>query len=284
MGGNIMTIQNANMKAVAKLAHAMLSTLLLMLAAPASADQLADIKARGKLVVGIGDAIPPFTFRRAGGEPVGYDVDLVRDVAERMGVKLEMVSVAETERMSALQQGKVDLVASTFTRTPERERDVDFSVTMFYSPQVIIVDKASGVTSVKQLAGRKIGVLRGRTADKNILDVIPTAQIVFVDSYAGAFSGLKEKKLDGFAADNLVLRTNLKKENDAERYFFIPDFNKGREAGFGIKKGETALKNAVDRALLDMEASGEAAKIFDVWFGPKSDVPIERTFKIQANQ
>ena len=189
-----------------------------------------------------------------------------------------------SKRISALQQGKVDLVASTFTRTPERERDVDFSVTMFYSPQVIIVDKAVGVTSVKQLAGRKIGVLRGRTADKNILDVIPTAQIVFVDSYAGAFSGLKEKKLDGFAADNLVLRTNLKKENDAERYFFIPDFNKGGEAGFGIKKGETALKNAVDRALLDMEASGEAAKIFDVWFGPKSNVPIEQTFKFQANQ
>jgi polar amino acid transport system substrate-binding protein len=278
-----MTIQNANMNAAVKLAQAMLSTLLLLPAAPASADRLADIKAHGKLVVGISDAIPPFTFRRAGGEPAGYDVDLVRGVAERIGVNLEMISIVETERISALQQGKVDLVASTFTRTLERERDVDFSVNMFYSPQVIIVDKASGLTSVKQLAGRTIGVLTGRTADKNILDVIPTAQIVFVASYAGAFSALKEKKLDAFAADNLVLRTNLKKENDAQRYFFVPDFNKGREAGFGIKKGETALKNAVDRALLDMEASGEAPKIFDVWFGPKSDVPIARTFKIHAN-
>jgi polar amino acid transport system substrate-binding protein len=277
-----MTIHKTNMKAVTQSAEAILSTPLPT--APASAGHLADVKARGKLVVGISDAIPPFTFRRSGGEPVGYDVDLLRGVADRIGVKLEMVSLAETERISALQQGKVDLVASTFTRTPERERVIDFSVNIFYSPQVIIVDKASALTSVKQLAGCKIGVLTGRTADKNILDAIPTAQIVFVDSYASAFEGLRDKKLDGFAADNLVLRTNLKKENDSQRYFFVPDFHKQREAGFGLKKDETALKNSVDRALLDMEASGEAARIFDAWFGPKSDVVIRRTFKIQANQ
>ena len=144
-----MTIHKTDMKAVTQSAEAILSTPLPT--APASAGHLADVKARGKLVVGISDAIPPFTFRRSGGESVGYDVDLLRGVADRIGVKLEMVSLAETERISALQQGKVDLVASTFTRTPERERVIDFSVNIFYSPQVIIVDKASALTSVKQL-------------------------------------------------------------------------------------------------------------------------------------
>lgn len=272
----------AGVRFVPAAAASVLSVLALVtLVAPASADRLDDIRARGKLVVGISDAIPPFTFRRADGEAAGYDVDLLRGVAARLGVKLETVTVPETERIKALQQGKVDLIASTFTRTPERERAVGFSLDIFYSPQVIIVDKASGLTSVKQLGGRSIGVLKGRTADKNILAVIPTARIVFVDDYPAAFAGLRTKTLDGFAADNLVLRTNMKKEADADRFFFIPDFEKGRNAGFGIKMGEVTLKFAVDQALYDMEENGEAAKVFDVWFGPKSPVPIERSFVIE---
>jgi polar amino acid transport system substrate-binding protein len=255
--------------------------LLLSLAAGASADRMADIRARGKLVVGVSDAIPPFTYRGLGGAAVGYDIDILRGVATRLGVFLETVTVPETERIKALQQGKVDLIASTFTRTPERERQVGFSLDIFSSPQVMIVDKGSGLTSVKALGGRNVGVLKGRTADKNILAVVPTAKIVFIDGYPDAFAGLRAKTLDAFAADNLVLRTNLKKEADADRFLFLPDFRKDRNAGFGIKMGEVMLKFSVDQALFDMEESGEAAKIFDEWFGPKSAVPIERTFKIE---
>ncbi len=99
-------------------------------ATPAAADRLADIKARGTLIVGVSTAIPPFTFQR-GGEVVGYDVDLVRGIAERIGVKLQMLPVGETERIKAVQAGRIDLIASTFTRTPERERDVAFSLDIF---------------------------------------------------------------------------------------------------------------------------------------------------------
>jgi polar amino acid transport system substrate-binding protein len=255
--------------------------LLPVLATSASADRLGDIRARGKLVAGVSDAIPPFTFRGLGGAAVGYDIDLLRGVAARFGVVLETVTVPETERIKALQQGKVDLIASSFTRTPEREREVGFSLDIFSSPQVILVDKASGLTSVKQLAGRGVGVLKGRTADKNVLAVVPAAKIVLVDDYPGAFAGLRNRTIDAFAADNLVLRTNLKKEADAERFAFLPDFQKPRNAGFGIRMGEVMLKFAVDQALYDMEESGEAARIFETWFGPQSAVPITRTFRIE---
>ena len=252
-----------------------------MMMGQAAADRLGDIKERGTLLVGVSDAIPPFTFRR-GGEVVGYDVDLVRGIAQRIGIKVELLTIGETERIKAVQEGRIDLIASTFTRTPERERDVAFSLDIFSSPQVMIVDKESGLTSIKQMGGRKFGVLKGRTSDQNILEVVPTAQFVYLGDYVSAFAGLRNKVFDGFVADNLVLRTNLKKERDAERFFFIPDFKKGRDAGFGMKKDEPALKAAIDRALLDMEASGEALGIYDVWFGPNSEVPIERALRIGA--
>src|SRR5262249_6395436 len=218
---------------------------LVPLVQPAAADRLGDIKLRGKLTVGASDAIPPFTFRR-GGEIVGYDVDLVRGIAERMGVKAEFVTVSEAARVRAIGDGTIDLIASTFTRTPEREREVAFSVNIFYSPQVVIVDQSSGIRSIRALAGRTFGVLKGRTSDKNILEVLPDARFVYVDDYASAFEGLRKRTLDAFVADNLVMRTNLKKESDQARFHFLADFKKDREAGFGMPKGEPALKDAVD--------------------------------------
>jgi len=254
--------------------------LSLALADSAAADRLADIKGRGTLIVGVSTAIPPFTFQR-GGEIVGYDVDLVRVIAERIGVKAVLVPVGEAERVKAVQAGRIDLIASTFTRTPERERDVAFSLDIFNSPQVMIVDKASGLISVKQMTGgRTFGVLQGRTSDQNIREVIKDAEFVYLDSYARAFAGLRHKTFIAFVADNLVLRTNLVREKDMDRFHFIADFSKPRNAGFGMPKNEPALKEAVDRALLAMEASGEAVKIYDVWFGPNSAVPIERALRI----
>jgi len=260
-----------------RLVSILLALLLLTLAA--SADRLDDIKARGTLIVGVSTAIPPFTFQQ-GSEIVGYDVDLVRRIAQHIGVKLELVPVGEADRVKAVQAGKIDLIASTFTRTPERERDVAFSLDIFNSPQVMIVDKASGLTSVKQMNGGTFGVLTGRTSDQNIREVIPDAEFVYLDSYARAFAGLRNKTFIAFVADNLVLRTNLVREKDMDRFHFIADFSKPRNAGFGMPKNEPALKEAVDRALLATEASGEAVKIYDVWFGPNSAVPIERALRI----
>jgi polar amino acid transport system substrate-binding protein len=211
---------------------------------------------------------------------VGYDVDLIRGVARRLGVRLDLVPIKETERVAAVQAGKIDLIASTFTRTPARERVVDFSLDIFNSPQVMIVYTTSGLTSVKQMSGRTFGVLKGRTADKNILEVVPSAKFVYLDDYVSAFAGLRSGTFIAFVADNLVLRTNLRKEKDADRFSFVSDFAKPRNAGFGMPKNEPALKDALNRALLDMEKSGEAIRIYNAWFGPNSAVPIERVLRI----
>jgi polar amino acid transport system substrate-binding protein len=257
----------------------LLAGLLMVQASSAAADRLGDIKARGTLFVGVSTAIPPFTFAR-NGEIVGYDVDLVRGVAQRIGVSLRLLPVAEDVRIKGVLIGQIDLIASTFTRTPERERDVDFSLDIFNSPQVMVVDKASGLTTVKQMGGRVFGVLKGRTSDQNIREVVPSAQFIYLNDYVSAFAGLRNGTFVGFVADNLVLRTNLLKESDATRFHFIADFAKPRNAGFGLPKNEPAFKDAVNKALLAMEQSGEAVKIYDAWFGPNSAVPIERALRI----
>ncbi|MFL6811256.1 MAG: transporter substrate-binding domain-containing protein, partial [Bradyrhizobium canariense] len=117
---------------------------------PAAADRLDDVKARGRLVVGISDTTPPFSFKKPGDSTaIGYDLDVVHAVAKRLGVPVETVSVSSAERIPMLKDGKLDLVATSMTRTPERLSEIDFSFIYFVTPHAVIVRKSSGVTSVR---------------------------------------------------------------------------------------------------------------------------------------
>jgi polar amino acid transport system substrate-binding protein len=266
------------------LAVAAVSAVLLTLVLPATAERLDEVKARGKIIVGVSDTTPPFSFKRPGeNEHAGYDIDLVRAVAKRLGVGVETVSLSSAERIPMLQQGKLDFVATSMTRTPERLREIDFSLIYFVTPHAVIVKKSSGITSVQQLAGRKAASASTSTAGGNLKEVVPSVDIVYVPDYAVAFAALKDGSVDAFPTDESVLRAIVQQDSSPDDYLFLPDFTKSRSVGFALKKGEPGFKDAVNRALLDIEASGEAADIFDAWFGPGSKEPMPRKFKIQPD-
>ncbi len=248
---------------------------------PAAADRLDDIMARHKVIVGVSDTTPPFSFRQ-GDTVTGYDLDLVRAVAKRLGVEAETVSVSSEQRIPMLKDGKLDFVATSMTRTPAREREIAFSVIYFVSPHAVIVKAASDITSVKQLAGRKVSSARTSTAGENLHDVVPDAQIVYVLNYAIAFQALKDGKVDAFTTDESVLSAIVRQDGAPDAYRFLPDFTKSRKVGFALAKAEPRFKAALDRALLDLEASGEAERIFTHWFGPGTEMPLKRTFKIEV--
>jgi polar amino acid transport system substrate-binding protein len=266
------------------LAVAAVSAVLLTLVLPATAERLDEVKARGKIIVGVSDTTPPFSFKRPGeNEHAGYDIDLVRAVAKRLGVGVETVSLSSAERIPMLQQGKLDFVATSMTRTLERLREIDFSLIYFVTPHAVIVKKSSGITSVQQLAGRKAASASTSTAGGNLKEVVPSVDIVYVPDYAVAFAALKDGSVDAFPTDESVLRAIVQQDSSPDDYLFLPDFTKSRSVGFALKKGEPGFKDAVNRALLDIEASGEAAEIFDAWFGPGSQEPMPRKFKIQPD-
>jgi polar amino acid transport system substrate-binding protein len=261
----------------------MSTALLALLVVPAAADKLGDVKARGKLVVGVSDTTPPFSFRKVPENTItGYDIDLVKGVARRMGVALEMVPVSSAERIPLLQQDKLDFVATSMTRTRERLRDIDFSHIYFVTPHAVIVRKESGITSVRQLAGRKASSASTSTAGGNLKDVVADVSIVYVRDYALAFAALKAGEVDAFTTDETVLRAIVRQDGHPDDYVFLSDFTKSRDVGFALKQNEPRLKATINQALLDIESSGEAATIWETWFGPGTEAPMARTFKIQA--
>jgi polar amino acid transport system substrate-binding protein len=260
------------------------ATISAALVTTAAADRLDDVKARGKLIVGVSDTTPPFSFKKPGESVnIGYDIDIVRSVAKRLGVALETVSLSSAERIPMLQQGKLDFVATSMTRTPARLREVDFSYIYFITPHAVIVKKSSGITSVHQLAGRKASSASTSTAGDNLKEAEPAVNVVYVRDYAIAFAALKDGSVDAFPTDESVLRAIVQQDGHPDDYVFLSDFTKSRNVGFAMKKDEPRFKEAVNNALLDIEASGEAAKIFDHWLGAGSEAPIPRTFKIKAD-
>jgi polar amino acid transport system substrate-binding protein len=248
------------------------------IASSAAADKLDDVKARGKLLVGVTESSPPFSFLVPGKGIVGYDVDLAAQLARALGVATEKVPIINAERIPSLQQDRVDLVAVGMTRATNRANDIDFSFAYLDSPHQILVRKDSGIVHVTQLAGRKLALVRSASVDAELKAAVPTMQIVLFDDYKGAFSALQDRQVDGFLADKMLVLWFAKDSGRLDDFALIGDYELPRTAGFALKKNEPRFLDFINTALLKLEASGEAAKIFDVWFAP-----VPRTFRIQPD-
>ena len=258
------------------LAVAGVTLMPLLSSASASADKLDAVKARGKLLVGVTESSPPFSFRDGGKGIVGYDVDLAAQVANRLGVADEKVPIINADRIPALQQDRVDLVAVGMTRSKKRAKDVDFSVAYLDSPHMILVRRENGIAHITQLAGRKLALVRSASVDEKLKAAVPTLQIVYFDTYNAAFAALADRRVDAFLADKMLVIWFAQRSGHAADFTLIADYQLPRTAGFALKKGEPRFLSFVNQTLLDLEASGEAAKIFDKWFAP-----LPRTFRIQ---
>lgn len=265
-----------------------LAALLAAASLPAAADQMADIKSKGELVCGVLGTDEPFSFIKdpSSREIVGYDVGICHAVAKSLGVKPVLRQLAGAARIPELQQGRVDLLAASLTHNREREAQIDFSLSIFVTGQKVMVKKSSGVTQLGQLAEKKVLTVKGSTMELNTKKVLPTAQIVSFDNAPQAFLALQQGKGVGYVNDETSLVNNHSKLGSAATdYAILPENISVEHLALGIKKGEPALREHVNKVLRDLEASGDAEKLFMKWFGPTTNMGFAaRTFKIESDK
>ena len=251
-------------------------------------DTLADAKKKGVLVAGVKDSLPPFGYvDQKSREIVGYDIDFCKEIAKRLGVKLELKPVTSASRMPQLMEGNIDLIVATMTNTPERAKQIDFSDTYFFTGQKFLTKKGT-VKSLKDLEGKKIGTAKGSTSEQNVAKAVPSATILSFDDYPQAVLAMQQGKVIAVTTDESILAGQLgklNKEPSTKGQYEIPDIRISDEPyGIGMRKGDKNLVDFVNKTILDMEKSGEAKKIFDKWFGPDTDTPLKRDFKITAGK
>lgn len=259
---------------------ALLTTLLVVASHCAYADRLDDIKRAGVLRVAAFDSNPPFGFvDQKDNQIVGLDVDYARAVAKRLGVKLEIQPTNPANRVAFLKSGKVDLVFANFTITDERRKEVDFSTPYFESGTQFIAKKGV-LKSPEQLNSLRIGADKGTTNEQQVRARFPNATIVAYDDTPFAFAALRTGNVQAITQDGPKLVALLARTPDKANYEISPFTISNDYEGVGVPKGETRLLDVVNGTLTHLEADGEAAQIYDRWFGPKSAAPLPRLFKI----
>jgi polar amino acid transport system substrate-binding protein len=253
----------------------------------AHADQLADIKKKGELVVGVLGTDEPNSFvDPKSREIVGYEVDLANAIARKIGVKATFKQIAVAARIPELQQGRVDLLAASLTHNKERESQIDFSLTTFVTGQKVIVKTSSGIADVPQLAGKKVLTVKGGTQEENVRKAVPSVEVVTFETTQQAFQALQQGKGAGYVNDEATLVNDIAKLGPAKKdYKILPTNLSVEPLALGIRKNEPALKKVVDDTLAELEKSGEADKIFLKWYGPTTKLQFDkRSFKIDSDK
>jgi polar amino acid transport system substrate-binding protein len=253
----------------------------------AHADQLDDIKKKGELVIGVLGTDEPLTFV----DPktrgfIGYEIDIANAVASKIGVKPVFKQLSVAARIPELQQGHIDILAASLTHNKEREAQIDFSLTHFITGSKVMVTKRSGIQHVAQLAGKKVLAAKGGTMEANLLRAVPTAEVVTFETSQQAFQALQQGKGQGYVNDESTLYGDLTKLGPKKAdYIVLPENLNVEPLALGIRKGETRLKTAVDDTLRALEASGEAGKLYDKWWGKDSKLKFApRDFKFNTDK
>jgi len=248
----------------------------------AHADQLADIKKAGVINVATFDSNPPFgSVDAKTHDIVGYDVDFAKALAKSLGVKLKLVPTNPANRIPLLQSGKADIIVADITITPERAKVVDFSVPYFVTGQQFLVPAASP-DKLDAYATARIGAVKGTTGEQELHTRFPQSRVLAYDDIPLALSALRSGNVQAITQDSTILAGLLDGAPDKAKYKVLPELLSKEEIGVGVKKGETSLLKAVNDELLSLEKTGEATKIYNVWFGPQTKSPQPRLFKIEA--
>jgi polar amino acid transport system substrate-binding protein len=246
---------------------------------PTFADQLDDIKERGSLKCGVLSIANPFGFQDPKTrELVGYDVDFCKGVAGKMGVNAELIPLSVEARIPELKLGKIDVLAAALGYNEERAAQIDYSNRYFVSRQIVIVRQDTDIDALSDLDGLRIASNKGSSNVDYLRQLVPGAEVLTYQDSAAAFLAFVQEKVDGYALSELG--TLQLREKGAVDFVIVPEPLKVEPWGLGVKKDEPALLAAVNAAMDEMEASGEAQAIFDNWFGPETAYNLKRGFTV----
>lgn len=253
---------------------ALLLASLFASALPASAQSIEDIVKKGKLVVGMLVDLPPYGMMNDKGEPDGYDADFAKLMAKSLGVQLEVVAVTGPNRIPYLLTNRVDVLVATFGITPERAKQVWFSMPYSYAEVVVIAPKTVQLSSLDQASNVRIGVPRASTQDTAITAKAPKdAKIMRFDDDATTAQALFSGQVDAIGVAGAI-GAQLVKDNPAlaleQKILLSRQFQ-----GVTMRKGQADLLQWTNTFIYSVKNSGDLDALSQKWFGkPLPEMPV----------
>jgi L-cystine transport system substrate-binding protein len=243
-------------------------------AAAQAADLLDTVKQSGTLKIALEGTYPPFDSRDPSGNLVGFDVDVAKALADRLGVKPQFIATEWSGIIAGLQAGKYDVIVNQVAMTPQRQQALDFSPPYVYSaPQLIQrANDPRHFNSLSDFSGdKRIGVTLGTNYDQ----MAHAVSGINVQTYPGApekLSDLVNGRIDATLDDRLLIPYLIKSSHLPLR----PGAQltgENQQMGIPFRKGNPKFAKAIDDAIASMKQDGTLKKISLQWFGVDATVP-----------
>ena len=250
------------------------------LAAPASADQLADIMAKKELRCGTFADVPPFAAPDPKTrEMVGFDVDNCNAIAKRWGVKAVIVPLSVEARVPEVKLGRVDLTIANLAYTLGRAEQIQFSDPYYLAKEMLAVKASDPATSKADFKGKRLSSTKGSTSELAI-KMNGSEPLTFQDT-GSAFMAVQQNKSLGMVANTMTI-TKLVNESKTKGVALkmIEEPMVFQPIGVGMKKDEPALLAKINATLREMDAAGEINAAWNKWLGPDTEFKLTRTDRV----
>ena len=231
-------------------------------------NSLQKVKDAGKLVLGLDDTFAPMGFRDDSGEIVGFDIDLAKEVASRIGVELEIKPIDWSSSILSLNKGDIDVLWNGVTINESRKAQINFSKPYLNNRLIIVKPKdRNDINAKEDLAGKVLGVQVGSNDEALQSDPISkeAKEIRKYDVNVNAFLDLRAKRIDAVIIDEVAAQYYISEEKVD---FVVVENSPLTEEfyGIGFRKTDVELLTEVDRILDEMKADGKSAEISQKWF------------------
>ena len=253
----------------------------IMIAGAAQAAGTLDRIAQDKAIrIAFREDAPPFSAKAKDAEPVGFMVNLCREVAKRLADQLKLpalkvvyVPVTAANRFDAIKEGKADLLCEPTSATLSRRQIVDFSIPTFVDGASLLIP-ADGPKDLKALGGRKIGVLAGTTTQVELGNSLKAAgieaEVVPAKTHAEGLAMLDDGKVSAYFADRSILMFLVQQSKDPKKLLLAENYLTVEPYALALPRGDEDFRLAVDRALSHIYRDGDIAAIFEKSFGGKA--------------
>ena len=239
---------------------------------------LKKVKDSGSLTIGYRENALPFSFTGSDGKPTGYSIDLCKEIAISVGQALNLpnltvswVPVTPENRIDAVASGKVDIECGSTTASLSRQEKVDFTLMTFVDGGTLLIAEGSGIRTVTDLAGKRVGVVPGTTTERAVTDFLRNqsiaATVVPVKDHDEGLAGLQTSKIEAYASDRTILIGLVVQARGTARYAIVPDDLSYEPYGFMVRRDDSAFRLIANRTLARIYRSGAIGALYAKWFG-----------------
>lgn len=219
------------------------------------------------LVLGFDDTFVPMGFKDADGEYTGFDIEMAAEISKVLGKEIKLQPIDWKMKETELNSGNIDFIWNGFSVTEERKEQLEFSKPYLKNNQVIVTLVGSDIKTKDDLKGKTVAAQSESSAINAMGDATKDfKKLVTFDTNEQALRELEAGRADAIVADEILLKyyTNLK---GSEKFVFLEDNFGEEDYAVGMKKGDTKMVEAFNKAYDEVVKSGKAAEISKKWFG-----------------